>query len=53
MAEWLGRIDDDLRERIVELLLAAADRDAPRIAESLIRHRLQGAGESRSRFAQR
>jgi len=29
----VGRIDDDLRERIVEILLAAADRDAPRLAE--------------------
>ena len=29
----VGRIDDDLRERIVEMLLAAADRDAPRLAE--------------------
>jgi ubiquinone biosynthesis protein len=29
----VGRIDDDMRERIIELLLAAADRDAPRLAE--------------------
>jgi ubiquinone biosynthesis protein len=29
----VGRIDDELRERIVELLLAAADRDAPRLAD--------------------
>jgi ubiquinone biosynthesis protein len=29
----VGRIDDDLRERIVEMLLAAADRDAARLAE--------------------
>lgn len=29
----VGRIDDDLRERIVELLLAAADRDAVRLAD--------------------
>jgi ubiquinone biosynthesis protein len=29
----IGRIDDDLRERIVEILLAAADRDAPRLAD--------------------
>ncbi|MGD0769613.1 MAG: AarF/ABC1/UbiB kinase family protein [Tepidisphaeraceae bacterium] len=29
----VGRIDDDLRERIVEILLAAGDRDAPRLAE--------------------
>jgi ubiquinone biosynthesis protein len=29
----VGRIDDDLRERIVEILLAAADRDAARLAE--------------------
>jgi ubiquinone biosynthesis protein len=29
----VGRIDDDLRERIVEILLAAADRDAQRLAE--------------------
>lgn len=29
----VGRIDDDLRERIIDLLLAAADRDAPRLAE--------------------
>jgi ubiquinone biosynthesis protein len=29
----VGRIDDDLRERIVELLLAAADRDSARLAE--------------------
>ncbi len=29
----VGRIDDELRERIMEILLAAADRDAPRLAE--------------------
>jgi ubiquinone biosynthesis protein len=29
----VGRIDDELRDRIVELLLAASDRDAPRLAE--------------------
>jgi ubiquinone biosynthesis protein len=29
----VGRIDDDLRERIVELLLAAAERDTRRLAE--------------------
>ncbi len=29
----VGRIDDELRERIIEVLLAAADRDAPRLAE--------------------
>jgi ubiquinone biosynthesis protein len=29
----VGRIDDDLRERIVQILLAAADRDAPRLAD--------------------
>ena len=29
----VGRIDDELRERIVEILLAAADKDAPRLAE--------------------
>jgi len=29
----VGRIDDDLRERIIEILLAAADRDAPRLAD--------------------
>ncbi|HTW94347.1 MAG TPA: AarF/UbiB family protein, partial [Tepidisphaeraceae bacterium] len=29
----VGRIDDELREQIVEVLLAAADRDAPRLAE--------------------
>jgi ubiquinone biosynthesis protein len=29
----VGRIDDELRQRIVEVLLAAADRDAPRLAE--------------------
>lgn len=29
----VGRLDDELRERIVEILLAAADRDAPRLAE--------------------
>jgi ubiquinone biosynthesis protein len=31
----VGRIDDELRERIVDLLLAAADRDAPRLADVL------------------
>jgi ubiquinone biosynthesis protein len=29
----VGRIDDDLRERIGDILLAAADRDAPRLAD--------------------
>lgn len=29
----VGRIDDELRERIIEILLAAADRDAPHLAE--------------------
>jgi len=29
----VGRIDDELRERIIEILLAAADRDAPRLAD--------------------
>jgi ubiquinone biosynthesis protein len=29
----VGRIDDELRERIVEILLAAADHDASRLAE--------------------
>ena len=29
----VGRIDDELRERIIELLLAAADRDSVRLAE--------------------
>ena len=29
----VGRIDDELRERIVEILLAAADRDATRLAD--------------------
>jgi ubiquinone biosynthesis protein len=29
----VGRIDDDLRDRIIDLLLAAADKDAPRLAE--------------------
>ena len=29
----VGRIDDDLRERIVEILLSAADRDADRLGE--------------------
>jgi ubiquinone biosynthesis protein len=29
----VGRIDDDLREKIAQILLAAADRDAPRLAE--------------------
>jgi ubiquinone biosynthesis protein len=32
-AGMVGRIDDDLRERIVEILLAAADRDAARLAD--------------------
>jgi len=32
-AGMIGRIDDELRERIVEILLAAADRDAPRLAD--------------------
>jgi ubiquinone biosynthesis protein len=32
-AGMVGRIDDELRERIVEILLAAADQDAPRLAE--------------------
>jgi ubiquinone biosynthesis protein len=32
-AGMVGRIDDDLRQQIVQLLLAAADRDAPRLAE--------------------
>jgi ubiquinone biosynthesis protein len=31
-AGMVGRLDDDLREQIVEVLLAAADRDAPRLA---------------------
>jgi ubiquinone biosynthesis protein len=29
----VGRIDDELRERIIEVLLAAADRDSARLAE--------------------
>jgi ubiquinone biosynthesis protein len=29
----VGRIDDELRQRIIEILFAAADRDAPRLAE--------------------
>jgi ubiquinone biosynthesis protein len=29
----VGRIDDELRERIIEILLAAADRDAARLAD--------------------
>ena len=29
----VGRIDDELRERIIEILLAAAGRDAPRLTE--------------------
>jgi len=29
----VGRIDEELRDRIVEILLSAADRDAPRLAE--------------------
>jgi ubiquinone biosynthesis protein len=29
----VGRIDDELRERIIDILLAAADRDAPRLAD--------------------
>jgi ubiquinone biosynthesis protein len=32
-AGMIGRIDDELRERIVEILLAVADRDAPRLAD--------------------
>ena len=32
-AGMVGRIDDDLRERIVEIVLAATDRDAPRLAQ--------------------
>lgn len=32
-AGMVGRIDEELRERIIEMLLAAADRDAPRLAE--------------------
>ena len=32
-AGMVGRIDDELRERIVEIFLAAADRDASRLAE--------------------
>jgi ubiquinone biosynthesis protein len=32
----VGRIDDELRERIIEILLAAADRDAPRLADVII-----------------
>ena len=32
-AGMVGRIDDELRERIVEIVLAAADRDATRLAD--------------------
>jgi ubiquinone biosynthesis protein len=32
-AGMVGRIDDGLRERIVEMLLAAGERDAPRLVE--------------------
>jgi ubiquinone biosynthesis protein len=32
-AGMVGRIDDELRQRIIEILLAAADRDAPRLAD--------------------
>jgi ubiquinone biosynthesis protein len=32
-AGMVGRIDDELRERIVEIVLAAADHDAPRLAD--------------------
>src|SRR3984957_12828013 len=32
-----GRIDDELREQIAELLMAAGDRDAPRLAEIIAR----------------
>ena len=31
----VGRIDDELRQRIVEILFAAADRDAPRLADAI------------------
>jgi ubiquinone biosynthesis protein len=33
----VGRIDDELRERIIDVLLAAADRDAPRLADLIAR----------------
>jgi len=47
----VGRLDDELRERIVEILLAAADRDAPRLAEVIASitkapHNLDRAGLS-------
>jgi ubiquinone biosynthesis protein len=32
----VGRIDDDLREQIIEVLLAAADRDALRLADTIV-----------------
>lgn len=32
-AGMVGRIDDELREQMVEVVLAAGDRDAPRLAE--------------------
>jgi ubiquinone biosynthesis protein len=32
-AGMVGRIDDELRERIVEIFLASADRDAPRLVD--------------------
>jgi ubiquinone biosynthesis protein len=32
----VGRIDDDLRERIIDLLLSAADRDAARLADVIV-----------------
>jgi ubiquinone biosynthesis protein len=32
-AGMVGRIDDELRERIIDVLLAAADGDAPRLAD--------------------
>jgi ubiquinone biosynthesis protein len=32
-AGMVGRIDDELRERVVDILLAAADGDAPRLAD--------------------
>jgi ubiquinone biosynthesis protein len=34
-AGMVSRIDDDLRENIIEILLAAADRDAPRLADMI------------------
>jgi len=33
----VGRIDDELRERIIDILLAAADKDAPRLADVIAR----------------